>query len=97
MCQVTNIIPKFIIPTRLWNYQKATPAPSPWDVLCGSKSTTQTSQHPKIKITRQIVQYMRHTIGARFMKPSQEHKGKNGGGWALAEEQAVRDMVSHAL
>lgn len=49
------------------------------------------TKQEKMKINRQIVAFMRSKFGARFLK---QHKD---GSWGIAEEQSIRDKVSHAL
>lgn len=46
----------------------------------------------KMKVTRSILEYMKKSIGSRFLKPK-----KNGEGWVEIDAQAARDKVSHAL
>lgn len=111
MCKPTSQV---TIPTRLLNFQQVIEAPSEFDVLCGSKSTS-VNNHPgnhlfrqkvhsclasyeaartkqdKMKINRQIVAFMRTKFGSRFLKQFKD------GTWAIAEEQSIRDKVSHAL
>ena len=45
----------------------------------------------RMTINRSIIQYMQKNCGSRFLK--QTHDGT----WTIAEEQAVRDKVSHAI
>jgi len=49
------------------------------------------TKQQKMKINRTIVQFMRTKFGARFLKRQPD------GSWALAEEQSIRDKVSHAF
>ena len=111
MCKPTS---QETLPTRLLNFQQVIEAPSEFDVLCGSKSTS-FNNHPgnhlfrqkvhsclasyeaartkqeKMKINRQIVAFMRTKFGSRFLKQFKD------GTWAIAQEQSIRDKVSHAF
>lgn len=46
----------------------------------------------KMQINRKIVDFMRQKYGSRFLK-----QNSNNCTWSMAEEQAIRDKVSHAL
>ena len=49
------------------------------------------SKQERITINRSIIQHMRRKNGSRFLKQNKD------GTWSIAEEQAVRDKVSHAI
>ena len=55
-----------------------------------------TSLQQRITLNRSIVTFMRHTYGTRFLKAAPKGSG-SGSGWMLAEDQAIRDKISHAL
>ena len=58
---------------------------------CLAAYTDARTKQQKMKINRQIVQFMRQKFGSRFLKKY------NDGTWGIAEEQSIRDKVSHAL
>lgn len=49
------------------------------------------AKQEKMKMNRQIVAFMRAKFNARFLKQNKD------GTWAIANEQCIRDKVSHAL
>ena len=49
------------------------------------------NQQERITINRGIILFMREKFGSRFLKSNQD------GSWSVAEEQTVRDKVSHAI
>ena len=50
-----------------------------------------TNKQERITINRSVIQFMRRKYGSRFLKQNRD------GSWSVAEEQAVRDKVSHAI
>ena len=49
------------------------------------------TKQQKMNLNRHIIQYMRHRVGARFLKEQRD------GTWILAEGQTVRDKVRHIV
>lgn len=49
------------------------------------------TKQDRILINRRIIQFMQTKYGSRFLKRA------SNGSWIVAEEQAVRDKVSHAI
>ena len=50
-----------------------------------------TTKQERINLNSEVIQYMRVMHGSRFLKQNED------GTWSLAEEQSVRDKISHAI